>query len=77
MPCEELSRKYRTTMQGNANGSRIMKKESEAGMRAGRNLNTGESEIYLSAYEAEQMKEMVRGACLPLRRVFNKLLRDI
>lgn len=64
-------------MRGNANGSRTTKKESEAGMRAGRNLNTGESEIYLSADEAEQMKEMVRGACLPLRRVFYKLLSEI
>ena len=54
-----------------------MKKESEVGMRAGRNPNTGESEIYLSADEAEQMKEMVRGASLPLRRVFHKLIKDV
>lgn len=54
-----------------------MKKESEVGMRTGKNPNTGESEIYLSADEAEQMKEMVRGACLPHRRVFYKLLREI
>ena len=43
-------------------------------MRAGKNPTTGESEIYLTEAEAEQMKEMVRGANLPLRRVFNKLL---
>lgn len=54
-----------------------MKKESEVGMRTGRNPNTGESEIYLTAAEAEQMKEMVRGACLPLRRVFYKLIKDV
>ena len=43
-------------------------------MRAGKNPTTGESEIYLSEAEAEQMKEMVRGASLPLKQVFNKLL---
>ena len=46
-------------------------------MRCGRNLSSGESEIYLFPDEAEMMKEMVRGANLPLRRVFNKLLTDI
>ena len=46
-------------------------------MRCGKNPTTGESEIYLSAEEAEQMKEMVRGASLPLRRVFHKLLKEI
>ena len=43
-------------------------------MRAGKNPTTGESEIYLTEAEAKQMKEMVRGANLPLRRVFNQLL---
>ena len=43
-------------------------------MRAGKNPKTGESEIYLNEAEAEQMKQMVRGAKLPLRRVFNQLL---
>lgn len=43
-------------------------------MRAGRNPTTSESEIYLTDEESEQMKEMVRGASLPLRRVFHKLL---
>ena len=43
-------------------------------MRAGKNPSTGESEIYLNEAEAEQMKQMVRGASLPLRRVFHKLL---
>ena len=46
-------------------------------MRAGKNPVTGESEIYLTDGEAEQMKEMVRGASLPLRRVFHKLLNAI
>ena len=46
-------------------------------MRAGKNPNTGESEIYLTEDEAEQMKEMVRGANLPLRRVFNQLLKEL
>ena len=35
---------------------------------------TGEMEIYLTPDEAEQMKEMVRGASLPQRRTFYKLL---
>lgn len=46
-------------------------------MRAGKNMTSGESEIYLSPDEAEMMKEMVRCANLPLRRVFNKLLTEI
>lgn len=46
-------------------------------MRAGKNELTGESEIYLSPDEAEKMKEMVRGASLPLRRVFHRLLSEI
>lgn len=46
-------------------------------MRAGRNPTTGESEIYLTDDEAEQMKEMVQGASLPLRRVFHQLLNDL
>lgn len=46
-------------------------------MRAGKNPTTGESEIYLSEAEAEQMKEMVHGAKLPLRRVFNILLSEL
>jgi hypothetical protein len=46
-------------------------------MRAGKNEITGESEIYLTPEESEQMKQMVRGASLPLRRVFYKLLETI
>ena len=46
-------------------------------MRVGKNPTTGESEIYLNEAEAEQMKEMVRGASLPLSRVFHKLLSAI
>ena len=46
-------------------------------MRAGKNPTTGESEIYLSEDEAAQMKDMVQGANLPLRRVFHKLMSEI
>ena len=46
-------------------------------MRVGKNPVTGESEMYLNEAEAEQMKEMVRGASLPLRRVFHKILSAI
>ena len=46
-------------------------------MRAGKNPKTGESEIYLNEAEAEQMKQMVRGVNLPLRRVFNNLLTEL
>lgn len=46
-------------------------------MRAGKNPTTGESEIYLNEAEADQMKEMVKGASLPLRRVFHKLLKEL
>lgn len=45
-------------------------------MRAGRNTE-GEAEIHLTPEEAEEMKEMVRGAKLPLRRTFFKLLSEI
>lgn len=46
-------------------------------MRAGYNPFTEEYEIYLTEAEAKQMKEMVRGANLPLRRVFNELLDEL
>lgn len=46
-------------------------------MRAGKNTITGESEIYLTPDEAEQMKEMVRGASLPQRQLFHDLLSKI
>ena len=49
-------------------------------MRAGKHPFTGEVEIYLQPDEAEEMKEMeemVRGASLPLRRTFYKLLQAI
>lgn len=46
-------------------------------MRAGKNPLTNESEIYLDAEEAEQLKEMIRSAKLPHRRLFHKLLSEI
>ena len=46
-------------------------------MRVGKNPVTGESELYLNEAEAEQMKEMVRGASLPLRRVFYPVLKEL
>lgn len=45
-------------------------------MFAGKNTN-GEATVILNDQEAEQLKEMVRGANLPLRRVFHKLLTEI
>ena len=49
----------------------------ENDMRVGKNPVTGESEIYLSEAEAKQMKEMVKGASLPLRRVFYPVLKEL
>ena len=46
-------------------------------MRVGKNGVTGEGEIYLEPEECEQMKEMVMGASLPLRRVFHKILKEL
>lgn len=46
-------------------------------MRVGRNEITGESEIYLTPDEAEQMKEMVRGANLPLRQLFYDIIQKL
>lgn len=46
-------------------------------MRAGKNEITGEIEIYLTPDEAEEMKTMVRGACLPQSQLFYQLLDKI
>lgn len=46
-------------------------------MRVGKNSVTGEGEIYLEPDESEMMKEMVRGACLPHRQHFNKILEEL
>ena len=46
-------------------------------MRVGKNPTTGEAEVYLNDEEAEQMKEMVRGASLPHRRMFNVILKEL
>lgn len=46
-------------------------------MRVGKNPVTGEAEVYLNEAEAEQMKEMVRGASLPHRRMFNVILKEL
>ena len=46
-------------------------------MRVGKNPVTGESELYLNEAETEQMKEMVKGASLPLRRVFYPILKEL
>ena len=45
-------------------------------MRVGRNPN-GESEVYLTDEETERMKEMVQGASLPLRRMFNQIITKL
>ena len=46
-------------------------------MRAGRHPITGQVEIYLEPEEAEQMKAMIRGASLPHRQLFYRLLDKI
>lgn len=46
-------------------------------MRVGKNGVTGEGEIYLEPEECEQMKAMVQGASLPLRRVFHKITDEL
>jgi len=43
-------------------------------MRAGRNTLSGETEIYLSDAETEDLKHIIRGASLPLKRQFTKIL---
>ena len=43
-------------------------------MRAGRNTLSGETEIYLSDAETEDLKQIIRGASLPLKRQFTKIL---
>ena len=40
------------------------------------NRLTNELEIYLDREEAEQMQAMVRGASLPHRRIFQKILEE-
>lgn len=44
-------------------------------MRAGRNPISMETEIYLNEEETAALKEMVRGANLPLRRKFNEIMK--
>ena len=46
-------------------------------MRTGKHPITGETKIYLSAEETEHLKEMIRGAKLPHRQVFQELLEKI
>ena len=46
-------------------------------MRAGKNPTTGEGEIYLDSEECELMKEIVRGASLPIKRKFHKILEEL
>lgn len=46
-------------------------------MQFGKDPVTFMTEIYLTDEEAEQFKEMVRGASLPHRRMFNKALTRI
>ena len=46
-------------------------------MRIGKNPVTFESELYLTDEEAQELKEMVRGASLPHRRVFNIILKEL
>ena len=43
-------------------------------MRAGRNTLSGETEIYLTDAETEDLKHIICGASLPLKRQFIKIL---
>ena len=46
-------------------------------MRIGKNPVTFESELYLTDDEVQELKEMVRGASLPLRRVFYPIIKEL
>ena len=46
-------------------------------MRVGKNEITGEGELYLDSEECDMMKELVRGAHLPLKRNFQKILQEL
>lgn len=46
-------------------------------MRVTRTNETGDVTIHLNADESERMKEMIKGASLPLRQVFHKILMEI
>ena len=46
-------------------------------MRIGKNPVTFESELYLNDDEVQELKEMVRGTSLPLRRTFHKVLTEL
>ena len=46
-------------------------------MRVGKNGITEEGEIYLDSEECAMMKEMVRGASLPHRQHFHKILEEL
>ena len=46
-------------------------------MRIGKNPVPFESELYLNDDEVQELKEMVIGASLPLRRTFHKVLTEL
>ena len=46
-------------------------------MRVGKHILTGEGEIYLDSEECEMMKEIVRGAHLPTKRLFHKIVEEL
>lgn len=46
-------------------------------MRVGKNILTGEGEIYLDSEECELMKQVVNGAHLPLKRKLYKILEEL
>ena len=46
-------------------------------MRVGKNILTGEGEIYLDTEECEMMKEIVRGAHLQTKRAFYKIISEL
>lgn len=46
-------------------------------MRVGKNPHTGESEIYLTAEETQQMKDIVRSASLPVAREFYQIIKEL
>lgn len=46
-------------------------------MRVGRNQLTNEGEIYLDSEECAMMKDIIRGAHLPQKRNFQKILEQL
>ena len=46
-------------------------------MRGGKNTLSGEGELYMDSEECAMLKDIIKGAPLPQKRVFQKVLEEL